>query len=97
MGLYERWTSTEGDKLAVHTFTAAMREVIRGRRTLQALINFSGLDAAAQAELTAIAAKYQGLSTEVEKIRFELDLTSIPVLCEAGILTRAEAKDALGF
>jgi len=100
MGLYERWTATGEDatgKIAVHAFTAALREVARGRRTVAQLVTVFALDADDQADLNALGAHYTALGTVLAKEQWLLDLHGVMVLAEAGIYNKAQCTDALGF
>ena len=97
MGLYERWTASDDTKIAVHAFAAALREVARGRRTVEELISVFALDAEDQTDLAALVAHFTGLGTVVAKEQWLLDLHGVMVLAEAGIYNEDQCKAALGF
>lgn len=96
MGLYERMTSSESDKISEHTFGAAMREVARGHRSLNDLITAFSLDAEAQAELTAIRDAYLALST-ASKPQFMMLMEDAFILASAGHYNKVQVKQVLGF
>lgn len=98
-GIYERITaSDEGDdKIAVHTFSTALRELSRGAVTKQQVVNEFSLDSAAEAELDAIIDKYLALATDLEKADFLVKIHDVFVLVEAGFYNKSKAKTELGF
>lgn len=58
MALYERILRLEDPKIPVHAFMAALAEVKRGQATRAQLINLFNLDSAAQADLNALADRF---------------------------------------
>jgi hypothetical protein len=96
MGLYERWTG-ESEKIAVHTFAAALRELARGSVTKPEVINTFELTADEVLELDAIIGKYVAVPTEFEKKDFITKLHDVMLLSEAGFYPKNKAKTELGF
>jgi hypothetical protein len=89
MALVERLMGLEGDdnKIAVHAFFAAVGQVARGRLTLAQVKNYLALDAAAAAELDALAALAPVGSTATaiaNRALYISDLHEVFILAEAG-------------
>ena len=99
MGLYERWTATDGNgfvKIPIHAFGAALRELARGGITRANIINQFSLSGSDVTELDAIISTYQGLSAGA-KPDYVVKLHDVMILCEAGIYSRSTAASRLGF
>jgi len=99
-GTYERITdpSESGEsKILVHSFMAGMREAARGNITLQNVKDAFSLDATAGAEVDAIAAQYNSLSTDSESQDFKTQLHDALLLAESGFYDKATVKARLGF
>jgi len=99
MGLYERWTYTGDDdtqKIPVHVFAAAVRQLARGAATVQQLVAAFGLQADDLAGLQAVAARYAALPAD-QKPSALVKLHDVMILCEAGLYSKAQAKTELGF
>ena len=99
MGLFERWTATDDQKLPVHAFQALLCELAAGADgiTLATIVNTFDLDAECAAELNAVAAAYAAKGTEIEKAMFLFRFHNTMLLAEAGIYTKQQCKTALGF
>lgn len=101
MGLYERLTyrgEDSGEKLPVHTFCAALRELADGGLTRAEVIASFGLDAKAVAELDAIAQQYQNLSGNARaQLLYLQRVETVFILAESGLYDRAKAANRLGF
>ncbi len=99
-GIYERVTNTGEDgeaKIPVHDFMAGLREVARGHITMDQVKTAFNLDATAGSEVDAIAVKYNGLSTDMQREDFKTQLHDALLLAESGFYDKATVKDRLGF
>lgn len=100
MGLYERWTEDNEAgpaRIAVHAFSAALRELARGAVTRAQVIAAFSLDSTDQTDLDAIIAQHQSLSTEQEKADFRTKFHDVLLLIAHGLYDKAKAKSELGF
>ncbi len=89
--------SVEGPKIAVHPFSAALREFARGAITRDEIVAFFQLDATQQENLDAIIDKYKKLSTQAEKDDFLVKIHDVFILSEHGIYDKVKVKKELGF
>jgi len=83
MGLYERILRLEEPKIPVHAFMAAMAEIKRGFGTRAQFVTVFQLDAAAQADLDALIARFNGgnalTGVELHDVLLLADSKSVPV------------------
>ena len=108
MGLYERLTSTEDDKIPVHVFSAYLHIWLTNSEGLGSVAgsrfatNFA-IDAEVQAEATAIKTKYDAITHANAGVQAALKNEFVrrihhgTMLAEAGEITKAELKTLLGF
>lgn len=99
MGLYDRWVadSETGQKIRVHSFSAALRELARGAVTKAQVVAAFSLTAEDEAELDLIIGAYQSLGTVEERVSFLMKFHDVTLLCEAGLYDETKARDELGF
>jgi hypothetical protein len=102
MGLYARITATDGTKISVHRFGAALREYAAGGVTRAQVIATFGLTGSDVTELDALAATYtampSGSTAQVLAKAAYLDrMEDVFLLCETGDYTESVAKSRLGF
>lgn len=102
MGLFNRITASDGSKIGVHRFGAALRQFAAGQLTRQQIIDAFALAGADVTELDALTATYVAMGTGNAASAFAkaawLDrMEDVFLLCETGDYTEAKAKTALGF
>jgi hypothetical protein len=102
MGLYQRITATDGTKIGVHRFGAALRQFAAGQLTRQNIIDTFALAGDDVTNLDALIASYQGINTNNTANTFQKSLRldtmeDVFLLCETGDYTEQKAKAALGF
>ena len=100
MDLYDGFTASDEEtteKIAVHTFSAGLRELARGAITKTQFVNAFDLNATQEANLDSIIAKYNSLSTATEKVNFIIKFHDVSLLSEAGFYNKVKAKEELGF
>lgn len=97
--LYARLTNNgeSGNKIPVHAFTAALRELARGAVTRAQLVSAFSLDTEDQTDLDAIIATYQGLANDAAKKAYIVKIHDVFLLVESGFYNEAKAKTELGF
>lgn len=100
MALWERLAS-DGDvgspeKITVHVFSVALRELARGAVTRQQITNVFNLGAEENTELDALEATYLGLNAD-QKRDYLVLIHDVFLLIEAGLYNEATAKSRLGF
>lgn len=102
MSLYSRITATDGTKIGVHRFGAALREWAAGGVTRAQIVSAFALSASEQTELDAIKASYDAMGSgnaaaAFAKATYTQRLEDVFLLCETGDYTEAQAKSRLGF
>ena len=92
MALFDRLIATDGTKVPVRQFMAAMQELARGQMTKAEIVAAFALDAADVVELDQVIARYQTKTAALDKFAFAHALHDILMLAEAGLryTTRAE-------
>jgi hypothetical protein len=102
MALYARITATDGTKISVHRFGAALRQMAAGQLTRQQIIDTFVLVGDDVTQFDALIASYQALpsnnttNTLAKALRLDT-MEDVFLLCETGDYTEAKAKAALGF
>jgi hypothetical protein len=102
MSLYARITATNGTKITVHRFGAALRQMAAGQLTRQQVIDAFLLTGTDVTEFDALIATYNALLTNntaniIIKAQWPDRMEDVFLLCETGDYTEAKAKTALGF
>ena len=100
MDLYDRFCGLEEDgtdKISVHAFSTALRELAREAITKQQIIDAFNLGTTEQQNLDDIIATYNNKATNLEKIDFLIKFHDVAILSEAGFYTKTKAKTELGF
>ncbi len=102
MGLYQRVTSEGADKITVHRFGAALRQMAAGQLTRQQIIDGFALAGDDVTQLDALIATYTAMGTgnaanAFAKAYMDTRMEDVFMLCETGDYTEAKAKNALGF
>jgi hypothetical protein len=102
MGLFQRITATDGTKIGVHRFGAALRQMAAGQLTRQQVIDAVSLTGSEVTEFDALTATYTAMGTGNASAAFAkaawLDrMEDVFLLCETGDYNEAKAKTALGF
>lgn len=102
MALYARITATDGTKIGVHRFGAALRQFAAAQLTRQQVIDGFALAGSDVTELDALIAVYQAMGTGNGAAAFAkaawLDrMEDVFLLAETGDYNEAKAKSALGF
>lgn len=102
MGLYQRITASDGTKITVHRFGAALRQWAAGQLTRQQVIDSFGLAGDDITDLDALQASYTSLPTNntantlTKALRLDT-MEDVFLLVETGDYTEQKAKTALGF
>lgn len=102
MGLYQRITSQDLDRVSVHRLGAALREWSTGGVTRAAIIAALDLAGDDVTQLDALAASYTALpqsnvAQALAKAQFLNRMEDVFLLCESGDYTEAQARNRLGF
>jgi hypothetical protein len=107
MPIYERLTAEDETKIPVHAFSAASRLRLSNSGGLGAAIQAGMIEAfnltpEDQTELGAIIDAYNaiggtGAAQAVARLEFAMRVHDTFLLCEAGVLTKQNAKTLLGF
>lgn len=102
MGLYQRITATDGTKIGVHRFGAALRQWAAGELTRQQIIDGFGLEGDDVTQLDALKASYEAMATNNAaniglKVAWLHRMEDVFLLSETGDYTEQKAKTALGF
>lgn len=108
MAIFERLTANDETKIPVHAFSAAARLRLSNSGGLGAAIQTGMIDTFAlsaedQTELSAIITAYGNITNAnagvqaANRLEFAMRVHDTFLLCEAGMLTKAQAKTLLGF
>jgi hypothetical protein len=85
MDLYDMLFGSYDGTISVHAFKAAMVEYLAGEVTATQIVTAFLMDGLASADLYALLAKMDALSTRLDKIQFIIELDSVCILAEQGL------------